>query len=133
MTKKDIANKINYEDTITRFISVPNKLNICVGDIFDNKDKCSSWQRSDRYKDFIPETNYKYKYKLECIGVPCHKVDYEDREECRILNCLNTDAECEVLVLDTAKMKIKSIEEIEENRYHICMEFIGFKNGIIEG
>ena len=131
MTRKDIANQINHIGNLVRTISTHKRLFYTVGDIYNNRGKVESWQDSSAIRKFKPETDGKFIYTFYCENVPCHKVDYENINECNVLNSLNCDNECEVLVLETAKMVVTSFSidnDCKENESHsVQLKFIGFE------
>src|SRR3712207_99694 len=120
MDRESIARKINCKDNLTRIIIVDNKLDLKEGQIYNNMGNVESWMGSNSTEDFKPELDDEYMYVFHCDNVPCHQVDYENEEECEILDCEGCESEGECLVLHSVKMKIIDIatdEDLKELGY----------------
>lgn len=116
MTKLEISRQINHTAKhLCRTIYLPAELIPCEGEIFNNLDKASSWQSEENEdgdgQSFISECieNGDIKVILECSSVPCHKVNYSNESECKILGATGCESECECVVPPEVKMKVKSI------------------------
>jgi hypothetical protein len=119
MTKNEIAMQINCIDNIGRTLILDERSYFTEGQIYNNRDKAESWQSSDANQSFECELDGKYIYFLRCNNVPCHKVDYDNEEEVKVLNAYEN--ECEVLVPANTNMKIVSVstdDDYEEMGYY---------------
>lgn len=113
MNKNEIAQQINCVDNITRTLTLDNKDYFKIGDIYTSN-KAESWSGSNCTESFHSELDNEYEYVLKCKSVSCHKVDYENKEECKILDCEGCENEGEVLVPANTKMKIVSISTYDD-------------------
>lgn len=130
MTKLELSNQINHiAKTIIRTIHVDEKLNLNIGDIYDNRGNAESWQ--DEYADsnFSVERPDMYEYTFICRGeIQVFKVDYEDEEICETLNCEGCESESEVLINPNAKFRIIDVATDDDYKemgyYEITLELI---------
>ncbi|PHE99935.1 hypothetical protein COF81_09455 [Bacillus pseudomycoides] len=126
LTKKEIAQNINFKGDIFRTIKVNSKLKLVPGELYDSQGKIESWAHG--YGEFHVENHGEYEYTFYCNNVPCHEVDYENKIEVEVLDAV--EGENEVLVLDNAIMKIVSVASDDDCKemgyYQIDLEFIGF-------
>ena len=132
MTKKDIAMNINHKADIARIIKTNYEIEFVEGEIYNNRGKIESWSDTERSTQaFNVENDGEYVYLITCKDVPCHLVDYNNEKECEILGAMDCEKEVEVLVLDTAIMRIDwvgSEYDVEEMGYKtIELSFEGFK------
>ncbi|WP_242944249.1 hypothetical protein [Clostridium botulinum] len=116
MDRETIARDVNCKDNLTRIIVVDNKLDLKEGQIYNNMGNIDSWMGSHSTENFMPELDNEYMYVFQCSNVPCHEVDYENEEECEILDCEGCESEGECLVLPNVKMKIINIGSDEDLR-----------------
>ncbi|WP_110954769.1 hypothetical protein [Anaerosinus massiliensis] len=125
MTKETLSKEINCKANICRQISTDFQLELKVGDIYDNQGKAESWTIEG---EFTVETLRKYNYAFFCNNVPCHKVDYENEEECEVLGCEDCEKEDEVLVPASTKMRITyvstDLDAEEMGFYQVDLELI---------
>lgn len=113
MNRTEIAKIINFEGKIFRTINVDEKLDLIEGQFYDNRGKVESW--CNEYGTFNPETDREYQYFFRCDHpVEGHEVDYDNEEECEVLNAEGCEDECEVLILPSQKFVIKSISSDED-------------------
>ena len=132
-TKIDISKEINYEGYATRVIAVDEKLDIKAGDEYKFFKKAESWQYPDQWaKSFMPElgTDDRYVYVFTCDKLKGHKVDYDNEEECEILDCVDMEDECELVVNeDTQNLRVVSIYSDEDAKeigyYEVKLEVVG--------
>lgn len=126
--KLKIANDINYKGLIGRTIRVDQKLNIKEGDNYKFYKEVESWAGEYSSVSFHVENSNKYEYYFYCKDGVGHAVDYENEEECQILNATGCEDEGEVLVTDKCKMRIVSISNDEDYKemgyYEIELERI---------
>lgn len=125
MNKEMIANKINHTaKEIVRTITTPRKLNLVEGEIYDNRGKAESWTEEGT---FWVENDYGYTYVFYANNVPCHKVDYDNKEEVELLSAY--EHENEVLVPSNTQLKIVSVatdyDAEEMGYYQIDLEYVG--------
>ena len=130
MDKKEIAQKINHTADLGRVVKTNYQLDLAEGQIYDNRGKCESWSDRDLCTEaFISETDGEYTYIFYCDQVPCHKVDYANKQECDVLGSCDCASEAEVLVLDTAVMRIVDVgndDDFEEIGYYpVRLKFEG--------
>ena len=114
MTKNDIANKINYKADLTRIIVLNYKGAFKVGNVYDNRGKAESWMCSDSTEDFWPELENSVEYVLYVNNIDCHKVDYDNDEECDVLDANGCESEGECLLPAETKLKIISVSSDED-------------------
>lgn len=114
MTKNDIANKINYKADLTRIIVLNYKGAFKVGNVYDNRGKAESWMCSDSTEDFDPELENSVEYVLYVNNIDCHKVDYDNDEECDVLGADGCESEGECLLPAETKLKITSVSSDED-------------------
>ena len=114
MTKNDIANKINYKADLTRIIVLNYKGAFKVGNVYDNRGKAESWMCSDSTEDFDPELENSVEYVLYVNNIDCHKVDYDNDEECDVLDANGCESEGECLLPAETKLKIISVSSDED-------------------
>ena len=127
MTRNELANQINYIGNICRTLAFNWKQDFEEGSIWDNKGRAESWQCEDSAQSFIPENNNKVRYVIYCDNVPCHKVDYRNKEEVEFLDAV--EGEGEVLVPAETKMRITWISSdsdyCEMGYYEVHLELAG--------
>ena len=74
----------------------------------------------------MPENNKKVQYVLYCDNVPCHKVDYQNKDEVEFLEAV--EGEGEVLVPPETKMQIIWISSDSDYKemgyYEIHLELV---------
>jgi hypothetical protein len=114
MTKNEIANKINYKADLTRIIVLNYKGAFKVGNVYDNRGKAESWMCSDSTEDFDPELKNSVEYVLYVDDIECHKVDYDNDEECDVLDAGGCESEGECLLPAETKLKIISVSSDED-------------------
>jgi len=114
MTKNEIANKINCRADLARIIMLNYKGAFEVGDIYDNRGKAESWMCSDSTEDFDPELENSVEYVLYVDDIECHKVDYDNDEECDVLDADGCESEGECLLPAETKLKIISVSSDED-------------------
>ena len=114
MTKNDIAKKVNCKTSLTRIIMLNYKNAFNVGDIYDNRGKAESWMCSDSTEDFDPELENSVEYVLYVNNIDCHKVDYDNDEECDVLDANGCESEGECLLPAETKLKIISVSSDED-------------------
>ena len=114
MTKNEIANKINYKADLTRIIVLNYKGAFKVGNVYDNRGKAESWMCSDSTEDFDPELENSVEYVLYVNNIDCHKVDYDNDEECDVLDANGCESEGECLLPAETKLKIISVSSDED-------------------
>lgn len=120
-TRLEIASEINYKGRVGRTIVSDNKLNFNVGDEYKFYHEVESWAGENCSVDFIPEIEGKYIYFFSCKNVEGHEVDYENEEECEVLDCEGCESEGEVLIKNNVKMIIKDVandDDFEEMGYY---------------
>lgn len=120
-TKLDYANTINHKDNLVRTIVVNHKLDLKIGDLYDNQEKIESWSDSTCTENFHVEQEGIYEYSFFIKNVECHKVNYGDEEECEVLDSLDCENEGECLVLPNKKFKIIDVatdEDFKEMGYY---------------
>ena len=121
MDRKSIANNINYKGNIGRTIVTDEKLTFKVGDEYKFYHEVESWSGENCTRDFIPEVDGKYVYFFFCKNGEGHEVDYDNEEECEILDAEGCNDEGEVLVKDTFRMKIVRVatdDDFKEMGYY---------------
>lgn len=127
MTRNELANQVNYKGNICRTLAFAWKQDYKIGDLYDNKGRAESWQCEECAQSFMPENNKKVQYVLYCDNVPCHKVDYRDKEEVEFLDAV--EGEGEVLVPAETKMRITWISSdsdyYEMGYYEVHLELAG--------
>ena len=114
MTKNDIANKINYKADLTRIIVLNYKGAFKVGNVYDNRGKAESWMCSDSTEDFDPELENSVEYVLYVDNIECHKVEYDNDEECDVLDAGGCESEGECLLPAETKLKITAVSSDED-------------------
>ena len=114
MTKNEIANKINYKADLARIIMLNYKGAFEAGDIYDNRGKAESWMCSDSTEDFDPELENSVEYVLRIDDIECHKVNYDNDEECDVLDANGCESEGECLLPAETKLKIISVSSDED-------------------
>ena len=114
MTKNEIANKINYKADLARIITLNYKGAFKAGDIYDNRGKAESWTGPDGTEDFYPELKNSVEYVLYVDDIECHKVDYDNDEECDVLDADGCESEGECLLPAETKLKIISVSSDED-------------------
>lgn len=114
MTKNEIANKINYKADLARIIVLNYKGAFKAGDIYDNRGKAESWMGPDSTEDFDPELENSVEYVLRIDDIECHKVDYDNDEECDVLDADGCESEGECLLPAETKLKIISVSSDED-------------------
>ncbi|WP_207757901.1 MULTISPECIES: hypothetical protein [Clostridium] len=119
-TKLEISKDINYEGKVGRSISVDRKLDLKVGQEYNFFHEVESW--GNQYSEFYIENDNELEYHFSCINAKGHEVDYENEEECEILDAEGCENECEVLIhKDTQKFIITFVstdEDFEEMGYY---------------
>lgn len=121
MDRKSIANNINYKGYIGRTIATDEKLTFKVGDEYKFYHEVESWSGENCTRDFIPETTREYVYFFSCNNGEGHEVDYDNEEECEILDAEGCNDEGEVLVKDTCRMRITFVgtdDDFKEMGYY---------------
>ena len=113
MTKNEIANKINCKADLARIITLNYKGAFEVGNIYDNRGKAESWMGPDGTEDFDPLEN-SVEYVLYVDNIECHKVDYDNDEECDVLDAGGCESEGECLIPAETKLKIVSVSSDED-------------------
>jgi len=129
MNKNELAQQINCEADLARTIRTNYELEFVEDEIYDNQNKVESWtDRENSQKSFIPENDGSYVYVLYCDNVPCHKVDYNNTEECDILGATDCESEAECLVSANTRMRITYVsteDDFKEMGYYtVEMELI---------
>ena len=114
MTKNEIANKINCKADLTRIIVLNYKGAFKVGNVYDNRGKAESWMCSDSTEDFDPELENSVEYVLYVNNIDCHKVDYDNDEECDVLDANGCESEGECLLPAATKLKITAVSSDED-------------------
>jgi len=114
MTKNEIANKINYKADLARIIMLNYKGAFEVGNIYDNRGKAESWMGPSSTEDFDPELENSVEYVLRIDDIECHKVDYDNDEECDVLDANDCESEGECLLSAETKLKIISVSSDED-------------------
>ena len=114
MTKNEIANKINYKADRARIIMLNYKNAFKVGDIYDNRGKAESWMGPGSTEDFDPELENSVEYVLRIDDIECHKVDYDNDEECDVLDADGCESEGECLLPAETKLKITAVSSDED-------------------
>ena len=114
MTKNEIANKINCKADLARIIMLNYKGAFEVGNIYDNRGKAESWMGPDGTEDFDPELENSVEYVLRIDDIECHKVDYDNDEECDVLDAGGCESEGECLLPAETKLKIISVSSDED-------------------
>lgn len=114
MDRLSIANKINYKGKATRTITVDSKLDLNIGDEYKFFKEVESWAGINCSENFIPEIEGGITYVFTCDDIEGHEVDYEDEEECEVLDCENCESEGEVLVKNDIEMKISFVSSDED-------------------
>ena len=114
MTKNEIANKINCKADLARIITLNYKGAFKAGDIYDNRGKAESWMGPDGTEDFYPELKKSVEYVLYVDDIECHKVDYDNEEECDVLDASGCESEGECLLPAETKLKIISVSSDED-------------------
>lgn len=114
MNRNEIADNINYRGKGVRTITTDYKLELEIGSNYSFYKEVESWSGENCSENFIPEVENKYIYVFVCDEIEGHEVDYENEEECEILNCEGCESEGEVLVKDTCKMEITYISTDED-------------------
>ena len=104
MTKESLANQVNATlKGIGRTIALNYLEDYKVGDTI-TVEKAESWTNGGT---FTVETGRKYEYFFICENeVNVHEVDYDNEEECEILDCQDCWDEKEVLVPAGTRFKI---------------------------
>ena len=93
MTKKDYANKINWNGTATREIQVNELPQYEIGQIINPG---LSWSDGG---EFRVETLGEYSVIFEIVeNVDGHSVEYDNQEECDDLGCEDCENEKEILI-----------------------------------
>lgn len=122
MDKKTIAKNINkVAKQLTRTIVTNHKLNLRVGEEYNNQDRIESWSDERCTMNFEPAIDGYYTYIFYAYDVPCHEVDYENEEECEILGAIDCEDEGECLVLPNVRFKIVDVAndlDFEEMGYY---------------
>jgi len=113
MTKNEIANKINCKADLARIITLNYKGAFKAGDIYDNRGKAESWMGPDGTEDFDP-LEKSVEYVLYVDDIECHKVDYDNEEECDVLDAGGCESEGECLLPAETKLKIVSVSSDED-------------------
>lgn len=129
MTKNDIAQNINAVKDLARTITTNWEMDFAEGNLYDNRGKAESWADRDNVKaSFIPETTGSITYVLFCDKVPCHAVDYSNKEECDSLGATDCWGEAECLVPASTKMMITYVsceDDFKEMGYYVVeMELV---------
>ena len=114
MTKNEIANKINCKADLARIITLNYKGAFKAGDIYDNRGKAESWMGPDGTEDFYPELRNSVEYVLYVDDIECHKVHYDNDEECDVLDAGGCESEGECLLPAKTKLKIVSVSSDED-------------------
>ena len=114
MKRMEIANKVNYKGKATRTITVDSKLDLNVGDEYKFFKEVESWAGINCSENFIPELEGKITYVFICDDIEGHEVDYENEEECEVLDCEGCESEGEVLVKSNIEMKISFVSSDED-------------------
>ena len=114
MTKNEIANKINYKADLARIIVLNYKGAFKAGDIYDNRGKAESWMGPNSTEDFDPELENSVEYVLRIDDIECHKVDYDNDEECDVLDADGCESEGECLLPAETKLKITAVSSDED-------------------
>ena len=110
MTKQEIAQEINFKGNLFRTIRIDNKLDLKVGDTYNNQNRIESW--CTQYGTYsVPTFHGEYEYFFTVKNAQGHEVDYENEEECEVLGAVDCEDECEILVLPTQKFKIVNVSE----------------------
>lgn len=126
MTRNELANQVNYKGNICRTLAFAWEQDYKIGDLYDNKGRAESWQCEDSAQSFIPENNNKVRYVIYCNNVPCHKVNYKNKNEVDLLEAYK--GEGEVLVPAETRMRIVDVSTEEDFRemgyYEINLELI---------
>lgn len=127
MTKLEIAQDINFEGRVCRSIKVDEKLNLEVGQVYEFFHDVESW--GDQYSEFRVENYNEIEYFFTCKNAKGHKVDYDNEEECEVLDCEDMTNESEVLIYkDTQKFVIKSVSTDEDYKeigyYEVELEVV---------
>ena len=120
MNKLEIAQDINFEGRVCRSIKVDEKLNLEVGQEYKAFHEVESW--GDQYSEFRVENYNEIEYFFTCKNAKGHKVDYDNEEECEVLDCEGMENESEVLIhKNFQKFIIKSVstdEDFKEMGYY---------------
>jgi hypothetical protein len=129
LTRESLAAQINGTSTLCRTINVESKLEIKIGDMYNNRGKTESWQGENADSSFVNETQYGYEYVFICREkVPCHFVDYDNEEECEFLDCVDMSHEGEVLISKDTKFRIVDIANDDDYKemgyYEVVVELV---------
>lgn len=133
MTRESLARDINCTVNIGRRIELNYKLDLEDGDLYDNLGKVESWTEENEDGEAFKTESYhgEYTYIFKCENVPCHRVDYNNKEETEFLGATDCEKEYEVLVREDAIFEVvfePSDIDFEELGYYIVeLEFKGFK------
>ena len=127
-TRLEIAKEINYEGKAVRTIQVRNKLDIKVGDEYKFYKEVESWQGINCTSNFLVESEDVFEYVFEIENIKGHEVDYENEEECVVLDAEGCESEGEVLITNDNRMRIKYISTDEDYKemgyYSVELELI---------
>lgn len=120
-SRLEIANDINYRGMAGRTIAVDKKLNLREGQEYKFYKEVESWAGQYADMSFQIENDNLIQYYFRCENIEGHEVDYENEEECEVLDCEGCESEGEVLVKNTCRMIIKSVstdEDFKEMGYY---------------
>lgn len=126
MNKNSLAKNINHIANICRTITTNWPLDLQIGELYDNRGQTESWQDETSQYSFMPEQNGEYTYVFYCDNVPCHKIDYNNKTICDLLDAYREEGE--VLVPANTKMKIVGVSTEEDFKmmgyYQIDLELV---------
>lgn len=124
MNKNDIAKNINAtEDLFRTLVGNFDENDFIVGKMYNNRSNAEGWTKDGIY--YVDENVMSgVEVYLSCEDVDCHKVDYNNTEECEMLGCDNCEKEDEYLVSAETKMLITDVTfQYEENYNNETDEF----------
>ena len=127
MKKNELAREIDRVANISRTIAVVAKLDLVVGNFYNNRDRAESWTDIDEATDgFIPELEHAITYVFLCDNVPVHAVDYDNAAEVETLNAYAVEAE--VVVAATTRMIITDVSDDNDfeqmGYYEVSLEIV---------
>lgn len=115
MTKNEIAKNVNGVKNLARTITTNWEMDFQEDSIHDNQGKSESWADRDNVKSaFAPESTGQITYVLYCDNVPCHVVDYNNKEELDALGATDCESEAECLVPADTKMIITYVSSEDD-------------------
>lgn len=114
--RRNISLDLNFKGRLRREIKVPHDLELKIGDKYQFFRDVESWGSMDNY--FTIQNDWdKYYYEFICDDLVGHEVDYDNDEECEILDCIDCFDEMEVLI-NSELNEMEIIEIFNFSDYH---------------